>query len=179
MATRVQLNVDGVPFPALIDSASGLTATDTVDGHKRLDVTVDGDNIAANSITATMIDDVAAPTVVGTPTVPVQLEVVVAAGATADVGTFVAPWKCRLVDLRVYKTVTNGGAGDLFEVETAAAGAGTNIATADLNVLDTASCPTLLNDAVIDIASGGTIHLRRVTVTSGACRVVLSLHKHT
>ncbi len=140
---------------------------------------IPGAALADNSVDAASIHDVAAPTIVGTPTVPVQFEVIVAAGATADVGTFTAPWKCRLVDVSVYKTAANGGAGDLFEVETAAGGAGANISTADLNVNDTFRAAASLNDAVIDIASGATIHFRRTTVTDGACRAVLTFHKHT
>jgi hypothetical protein len=165
------------------------------DGTKNLQVLqkIDSDfganGIEANAIPGTAVDlgadlvaadvaPVAAPTIVGTPAVPVQLEVVVAAGATADVGTFVMPWKARLVNIEGYKTAANGGAGDLFEVEDTAGGAGVNIASLDLNVSDTAKTNGVINDAANNLAAGATIHFRRVTVTDGACNALLTFIRH-
>jgi len=175
-------------FLTYVEDAAGVEQRQAI---QKIDATVATNGIDNDAIPGSKVDleddlsptdvaPVAAPTVVGSPTIPVELEVIVAAGATADVGTFVMPWKARLVGIRAVKTAGNGGAGDLFEVEDTAGGAGTNIAYADLQLGDTfTSTDNVINDAAADLAAGATIHFRRVTVTDGACRAYLLFHKHS
>lgn len=140
---------------------------------------IPGDKVdLSNDLAASDVAGVSIPTTVGFQTIPIVLEVNVADGATGDVGTWTAPFDCRIVGVAALKTGGNGAAGDLFEIEDAAGGAGNNIATTSLNDTDTSfiTGSTIIDDARTDIASGTTIHFRRVAsgAANNACRAYVS-----
>lgn len=139
-----------------------------------------GDKVdLANDVVAADVAAVSIPTTVGVPTIPIVLEVNVAAAGgagSADVGTWTAPYACRIVHVSGVKTGANGGAGDLFEIEDAAGGAGNNIATLDLNEnLSATTQSGVLTVTETDLAAGAVIHFRRTEATNAACRAVIWL----
>lgn len=81
MTTRIFTYEDGIPFPALIDSDSGIVVTTTPDGHNRLDVSTAGANIADNSITeAKLTTSVAGAGLVGGNGTPLAVVAAAAGG---------------------------------------------------------------------------------------------------
>lgn len=170
MATDDQTGATEFPAQQMDAAQAALAfAADAIPGDK-----VD----LSNDLAASDVAGVSIPTTVGFQTIPIVLEVNVANGASADVGTWTAPFDCRIVGVAALKTDGNGGAGDLFEIEDAAGGAGNNIATTSLNDTDTSfiTGSTIIDDARTDIASGTTIHFRRVAggATNNACRAYVS-----
>lgn len=179
-------------FLTYVEDSAGVEQRQAI---QKIDATVATNGIDNDAIPGSKVDleddlnptdvaPVAAPTIVGSPTIPVELEVIVADGTSADVGTFDMPWKARLVGIRAVKTGAAGASGDLFEVESAAGGTGTNIAYADLQVGDTfTTTDNVINDAAADLAAGATIHFRRIRAGAGspntACRAYLTFHKHS
>lgn len=125
------------------------------------------------TIAAGLFTDGAIPGTAFTPTnytlfevgLPVIVPIVGATGLTGDIGSFTADRKYIILDLVIRKGGTGGGVNDFFEVEDAANGAGANILTANANAA--AGTPLVVTQGAgsIIVASGATIHFRRVTAT--------------
>lgn len=162
---RMQVVNSGTVQDPDVDDVLALTSTSDGQGALGLAASAVGhDAIADDAVGTTKLK----PSVAGTPAALVGLPVSASNGASDDVGTFVADRDYFVVGGVFYKTAAAGDAGDMFQLRTAAGGAGSLIVAADLNVADQASCPSALNDSVAAITSGNTYHLRRVNGGGGA-----------
>tara|TARA_R100001510_G_scaffold28772_1_gene25454 strand:- start:1860 stop:2297 length:438 start_codon:yes stop_codon:yes gene_type:complete len=100
--------------------------------------------------------------------VPMRQTFEVADGVTGNVGTWIAPYACKVIAGGGYKTNGNGGAGDFIELNTSAPVA---VVTWDLNVNDKLPVGAAVDDAAATIAAGTTLTVKRTQAGDCAANV--------
>lgn len=166
-AKILDLNVTTGKIAALAVTDAKLAA-DSVTTAKILDLNVTTGKIADDAVTAAKLatgsvtSDALPNYTIFQEGVPFIVPFTIADGATGDVGSFVATRKYTIMDCFVRKSGGAGGAGDLFELEDTAGGAGTNIFTADLNGTADGDALNVTNATSPVINSGASVFFRRV-----------------
>lgn len=89
--------------------------------------------------------------------IPMRQTFEVADGATGDVGSWIAPFDCKVVFAGGYK-VGAGAGGNLLELNTSAPAA---IITWDASVTDESPTPAAIDDAIVTISAGTSLTLKR------------------
>ena len=96
--------------------------------------------------------------------IPMRQTFEVANDATGDVGSWIAPFACKVVGGGGYKTDNNGTAGDLIELNTSAPAA---VVTWDLNVNNELPVGAAVDDSIATIAAGTSLTVKRTRAGGG------------
>lgn len=100
--------------------------------------------------------------------IPVRIFEDIPDGTAASVATWTAPYDCEIVAAGGYKKATNGGAGDMVELET---GTPATIVTWDGNNGDTYNLNSGIDDTLVRVSAGTVLNYKATSAMNCAALV--------